>query len=66
MKRKNDCQKKFCQIDQSKLSMLWNTIHLTLAILLSSDLEIILTHMEMKRRMTKTKSSGLDHLILDK
>ena len=67
------CAKKTClskekfnsQIDKIKLFMCGTAIHLRLVILLSSNLEIILTQTYIKRQITKRKMSGLDYLILD-
>ena len=65
--RKYACQKKNLNAKLIKLNYFSHgtVIHLTLVILLSSNLETIITQIEMKRQITKIKLSGLGYLILD-
>ena len=57
-------EKSKCRIDRVKF-ISWNGYPLVLVILLSSDLQAILTQIEIKRQATKRRLSGLDYLTFD-
>ena len=66
VQRKYARRKRNLNAELIKLNLYHGTvIHLALVILLSSDLQAILTQIEIKRQATKRRLSGLDYLTFD-